>query len=94
VLALPWACNVNPKLTDRSKQAVICFFCIIYVYFRLPEPRGRSYAELDVLFEKKIPARKFEKTEVDVFHEHVEDKVVTQFTKVVDARASEERGRV
>jgi len=74
--------------------AVICFFCIIYVYFRLPEPRGRSYAELDVLFEKKIPARKFDKTEVDVFHEHVEDKVVTQFTQVVDTRASQERGRV
>ena len=44
-----------------------CFLSIVYTYFRLPEPRGRSFAELDLLFEKRVPARQFAKTEVDVF---------------------------
>ncbi|CAK7223729.1 hypothetical protein SBRCBS47491_005306 [Sporothrix bragantina] len=47
--------------------AGICFLCIIYTYFRVPEPTGRSFAELDVLFEQGVSARKFTKTEVDVF---------------------------
>jgi len=42
-----------------------CFLCIIYTYFRVPEPSGRTFAELDLLFEKKISARKFSKTQVD-----------------------------
>lgn len=37
------------------------------VYFLVPETKGRTYAELDVLFEMKVPARKFKSTEVDVF---------------------------
>lgn len=51
--------------------AAICFCCIIYVYFRLPEPRGRTFAELDLLFERHISARKFASTKVDVFTESV-----------------------
>ncbi|KAG7528581.1 hypothetical protein FFLO_06067 [Filobasidium floriforme] len=39
----------------------------IWVFFRLPEPAGRTYGELDILFERKIPARLFSKTEVDEF---------------------------
>ena len=49
--------------------AGICFLCIIYTYFRIPEPSGRSFAELDLLFEQKVPARKFKSTKVDVFDE-------------------------
>jgi SP family general alpha glucoside:H+ symporter-like MFS transporter len=41
--------------------------CIIYTYFRIPEPAGRSFAELDVLFEKGVSARKFSSVDVDVF---------------------------
>lgn len=52
--------------------AGICFCCIIYTYFRVPEPRGRTFAELDLLFERKISARKFASTKVDVFDESVE----------------------
>lgn len=33
----------------------------------LPECKDRSYAELDVLFENKVSARKFSKTSVDQF---------------------------
>ena len=44
-----------------------CFLSIVYTYFRIPEPRGRSFAELDLLFEKRVSARKFSSTKVDVF---------------------------
>jgi SP family general alpha glucoside:H+ symporter-like MFS transporter len=33
--------------------------CLTWVFFRLPEPKGRSYAELDILFERRVSARKF-----------------------------------
>lgn len=41
----------------------------LWAYFRLPEPRGRTYEELDILFAKKISARQFSKTEVDAYAE-------------------------
>jgi SP family general alpha glucoside:H+ symporter-like MFS transporter len=47
-------------------------FTTIWVFFRLPEPKGRTYAEIDVLFEQNVPARKFSKTEVDPFELHHE----------------------
>ncbi|GIJ88745.1 hypothetical protein Asppvi_007672 [Aspergillus pseudoviridinutans] len=57
----------------------ICFLCIIYTYFRVPEPRGRSFAELDLLFERKVSARKFSSTQVDVFDETIESQVVSDY---------------
>ncbi|KZL76665.1 sugar porter family mfs transporter [Colletotrichum incanum] len=44
--------------------AASCFICFVWTWFRLPEPRGRTYGELEVLFEQGLPARKFSKTEV------------------------------
>jgi len=41
--------------------------CFVWAFFRLPEPKGRTYAELDVLFEKRISARKFKETDVDLY---------------------------
>src|SRR5277367_803243 len=40
---------------------------VVWTYFRLPEPKGLTYADLDVLFENHISARKFRKVEVDPF---------------------------
>ncbi|OXH31183.1 MFS transporter, SP family, general alpha glucoside:H+ symporter [Cryptococcus neoformans] len=56
-----------------------CFLVLIYAYFRVPEPSGRTFAELDILFERKVPARKFKTTEVNAFdvalhHQVGEDK--------------------
>ncbi|KJR87468.1 MFS transporter, SP family, general alpha glucoside:H+ symporter [Sporothrix schenckii 1099-18] len=45
----------------------ICFVGLVWTYFRLPEPRGRTPAELDVLFEQNVSARKFAATKVDLF---------------------------
>ncbi len=36
-----------------------CFLCIVWTFARLPEPKGRTYGELDVLFARKTPARRF-----------------------------------
>jgi len=44
-----------------------CFILCTWTYFRLPEAKGRTYGELDVLFEHKVSARKFHKTRVDQF---------------------------
>ncbi|WWD19435.1 hypothetical protein CI109_103895 [Kwoniella shandongensis] len=41
--------------------------CTIYCYFRLPETRYRSYGQLDLLFENKVPAWKFASTKVEQF---------------------------
>lgn len=42
-----------------------CGLCILWTYFRLPEPKGRTFGELDVLFERRVSARKFSKEVVD-----------------------------
>ncbi|KAL6250941.1 hypothetical protein RBB50_001149 [Rhinocladiella similis] len=47
-----------------------CVLIFTYMYFRLPEPKGRTYGELDVLFENKVSARKFRTAEVDQFAGH------------------------
>lgn len=40
---------------------------IAFMWFMLPETKDRTFAELDVLFENKVPARKFAETSVDQF---------------------------
>lgn len=88
-------CNVltpymlNPTAWDWGNFAGffwggVCFCCIIYTYFRVPEPRARSFAELDMLFEKGISARKFSKTHVDVFGEEVEGDVIQNYKEMQD----------
>lgn len=47
--------------------APLCLICFVWAFFRLPEPKGRTPTELDILFEKKIPARKFSNFEVSPF---------------------------
>ena len=46
---------------------VIQILAVVWVYFRLPEPKGKTYAELDALFAKGVSARDFAKTDVDPF---------------------------
>ncbi|KAK7429840.1 hypothetical protein QQZ08_003685 [Neonectria magnoliae] len=42
------------------------FVCLVTAYFFLPEMKGRSYREIDILFKRRIPARKWKKTVVGV----------------------------
>jgi MFS transporter, SP family, general alpha glucoside:H+ symporter len=39
----------------------------VFMFFMLPECKGRTYAELDTLFENKVSARKFHKVNVNQF---------------------------
>jgi SP family general alpha glucoside:H+ symporter-like MFS transporter len=36
-----------------------------WAYFRLPECKGRTFREIDIMFARKVPARKFERTLVE-----------------------------
>lgn len=70
---------LNPSAWNlRGKGGFIwagsCFLILTWSYFRLPETRGRSLAELDILFEKKTRSRDFAVTVVDPFHTAQSDK--------------------
>ncbi|THY05007.1 sugar porter family MFS transporter [Aureobasidium pullulans] len=41
--------------------------CAVWTYFRVPEPKGRTYAEMDMLFDAHTSARKFKETSVESF---------------------------
>jgi len=45
-------------------------FCFVVAYFYLPEMKGRSYREIDILFNRKVPARQWKKTVIDVQDDH------------------------
>ncbi|KJR86045.1 MFS transporter, SP family, general alpha glucoside:H+ symporter [Sporothrix schenckii 1099-18] len=42
---------------------------LVWAYFRLPEPNGRTYEELDILFRRGVSARKFTIEKVDAYEE-------------------------
>lgn len=42
------------------------FFCFVMAFFYIPEMKGRSYREIDILFKRKVPARQWTKTVVDI----------------------------
>ena len=43
-----------------------CLLGLIFTYICVPEPKGRTVAELDLLFERKVSARKFAQTSVQL----------------------------
>ncbi|KAJ5083694.1 General alpha-glucoside permease [Penicillium angulare] len=66
---------LNPSSWDWGAKsgffwAGMALLCLLWSYFRLPEPKGRTYAELDLLFEHGVSARKFSSTHVDPFAVH------------------------
>lgn len=76
-------CNVvnpymlNPTAGDWKGKTgffwggwALVFF--VWTYFRLPEMKGRTYEELDLLFANKVKTRAFKKTVVSTYNTHVE----------------------
>ena len=61
----PTAWNAKGKTAFFWGGTALCMF--VWAYFRLPEAKGRTYEELDLLFQKKISARKFSSTHVDPY---------------------------
>ncbi|KAF7198503.1 Maltose permease MAL31 [Pseudocercospora fuligena] len=69
---------INPTEANlKGKTAYFwfgtAFLACIWTYFRLPECRGRTYEELDVMFAQKVPARKFATWQVDAYDNEIID---------------------
>ena len=43
----------------------ISLMACVWCYFRLPECKGRTYEELDIMFERKVPTRQFKAYVID-----------------------------
>lgn len=59
---LPYLFNTNQAHWGSKINflfAGFCFIAIPFFYFWLPETAGRSYQEIDEMYNKKVPARKF-----------------------------------
>lgn len=61
-IIIPYMLNVD-AWNWRGKSGffwgALCVCCLTWSFFRLPEPKGRSYAELDLLFERGVKTREF-----------------------------------
>ncbi|KAK6435662.1 hypothetical protein LTR95_008146 [Oleoguttula sp. CCFEE 5521] len=42
------------------------FICLVTAYFFLPEMKGRSYREIDIMFQRRLPARQWKKKIIDI----------------------------
>ena len=42
------------------------FVCLAVAWWGLPEMKNRSYREIDIMFKRLIPARKWKETVIDV----------------------------
>jgi MFS transporter, SP family, general alpha glucoside:H+ symporter len=56
-LITPNQANLGAK-TGLIYGSVALLTCI-WTYFRLPECKGRTYEELDIMFERRVPTKKF-----------------------------------
>jgi MFS transporter, SP family, general alpha glucoside:H+ symporter len=54
----------------------------IWAFFRLPETKGRTFEDLDMLFAKEVPTRKFRNYEVDVFDEEETARTARKYSAV------------
>jgi SP family general alpha glucoside:H+ symporter-like MFS transporter len=58
-------------------------FCtLIWAYFRLPETRNRTFEDLDILFAKEVPARKFKGYDVNAYDELENARVAAKVSAV------------
>uniref|UniRef100_A0A060TJ03 ARAD1D51040p n=1 Tax=Blastobotrys adeninivorans TaxID=409370 RepID=A0A060TJ03_BLAAD len=66
---LPYIFNPNAANLGAKVMFIFAAFCIIslpYIYFCHPETAGRSFEEIDELYSKHVPARKFSSFITDV----------------------------
>ncbi|KAI3391812.1 hypothetical protein diail_6774 [Diaporthe ilicicola] len=62
---------INPD--EANMQGKLGFFfgglaalCFFWAYYRIPETMGRTFEELDLLFDRKVSAREFKNYQIDV----------------------------
>lgn len=63
---------LNPTQWNWSAKSAFFFgglstICLVWTWFRLPEMKGRTYEEIDLLFEERLPARKFASHKIDAY---------------------------
>lgn len=58
----------NWKAKTGLFWAGLAFVSLIWSWLEFPETKGRTYAELDVLFNSNVKARKFKSTEAETFN--------------------------
>lgn len=64
----------NWKGKSGFLAAGLIVICMIWTWFRLPETKGRTYEELDILFSKRLKTREFKNYPVDVVGHEEENK--------------------
>lgn len=62
---------LNPSAWDWGAKSAFfwagsCLVCAVWTFFRLPEPKGLTFGDLDILFEKGVSARKFKSTVMEI----------------------------
>ncbi|KAI0415127.1 sugar porter family MFS transporter [Xylaria grammica] len=67
-VAIPYM--INPDEANLQGKLGYYFgglgaLCLIWSYFRVPETKGRTYEELDVLFDRKVPTREFKGYQIE-----------------------------
>ncbi|CAG8952835.1 hypothetical protein HYFRA_00007548 [Hymenoscyphus fraxineus] len=63
-VAIPYM--INPDQANlRGKMGLffggLSIVCLVWAYYRIPETKGRTYKELDLMFQENVPTRKFKK---------------------------------
>jgi SP family general alpha glucoside:H+ symporter-like MFS transporter len=77
-IIIPYMLNVD-AWNWRGKSGFfwgsLCTCCLVWAFFRIPEPKGRSYAELDILFERRVRTREFATAETGLVEGRSDHKV-------------------
>ncbi len=84
-VAIPYM--INPA--EANMQGKLGFFfgglagiCFIWALFRVPETKGRTYEELDLLFDRGVPARQFKNYQLEGAISSSIDNQAERLTKV------------
>ena len=62
---------INPTNANLGAKVAFVFFALsaplcVYMFFCFPEMKGRTYLELEDMFQKKVPARQFKSYKCDI----------------------------
>ncbi|KAH6986685.1 alpha-glucosides permease MPH2/3 [Ilyonectria destructans] len=89
--------QINPRMLNNTSDAwnlgaktgmvyfVLCFVWVLWIWMFLPETKNRSFADIDYLFQKHVPARQFSTTPIDLFEFTEPDSKKLQFDEIEHA---------
>ncbi|KAL2670290.1 hypothetical protein Neosp_014757 [[Neocosmospora] mangrovei] len=70
---------IQPYMMNPSKTGffwfAFAFLTVVWAFLRQPETKGRSNEELDLMFEAKLPTRKFKHYRVDAYNRNEDDRL-------------------